>query len=157
MIETDIDYPEGLPNPLRDGHTLNPVQPFMRSQMQSGRARQRRAFTSVPVMGTWNFLFKSDSHAAAFEAWFRDALNDGTEWFNIHRRTPLGIIRLVCRFTSMYSGPTLVGRSMWRYSCPLEIWERPLMPPGWGLHPEYLIHADIFDIAMNREWPEVTP
>lgn len=155
MIETDIDYPAGLPNPLRDGHSLKAVQPFLRTSMASGRARQRRAFTSVPTMGNFNFLFETDNLAAAFEAWFRDSLNDGAEWFNIERKTPLGLIRLVCRFTAMYSGPTLVGRSMWQYSCPLEVWERPLLPEGWGEHPEFVIDADIFDIAMNREWPEV--
>ncbi|AZV93594.1 hypothetical protein CBF45_07575 [Bordetella sp. J329] len=154
MIETDIDYPEGLPNPLREGHSLQSVSPFRRTQMASGRSRSRLLYESVPVRGTWDFIFKTDGQAAAFEAWFRDALKNGTEWFNIPRRTPLGIIRLVCQFTDIYAGPTLVGRSSWRYSCPLEIWERPLMPPGWGLAPEYLIHADLFDIAMNREWPE---
>jgi hypothetical protein len=156
MIQTSIDYPAGLPNPLRDGHSLKAVQPFLRTSMASGRARQRRAFTSVPTMGNFNFLFETDNLAAAFEAWFRDSLNDGAEWFNIERKTPLGLIRLVCRFTAMYSGPTLVGRSMWQYSCPLEIWERPLLPVGWGEHPEFVVDADILDIALNREWPEAT-
>lgn len=154
MIEAHIDYPEGLPNPLREGHSLNPVQPFTRTSMQSGRSAQRRSFSNVPTIGTWTFLFKNDALAAAFEAWFRDALKDGAEWFNINRKTPLGMTRLVCRFTSMYTGPTLVGRSMWQFSCPLEIFERPLMPPGWGENPDYLIHASLFDFAMNREWPE---
>ena len=31
------------------------------------------------------------------------------------------------------------------------------MPPGWGLMPEYLLGADIFDIAMNDRWPKVQP
>src|SRR5690606_34520231 len=155
MIETDIDYPADLPNPLREGHGLNPVQPFSRTGMQSGRARQRRSFTSVPTMGTFDFLFKTDNLAAAFEAWFRDEINDGAEWFNIERKTPLGLIKLVCRFTSMYTGPVLVGRSMWRFSCPLEVWERPLMPPGWGNFPWFVTQASIFDLAMNREWPAV--
>lgn len=154
MIETDIDYPEGLPNPLREGHSLTPVRPFMRTQMQSGRAKQRRLFSNVPVLGTWDFLFKTDTQAALFEAWFKEVLNDGVEWFNIERKTPLGLIRLVCRFTDIYTGPTLVGVSMWRYSCPMEIWERPLMPPGWALFPDFVLNADILDLAINREWPE---
>ena len=54
----------------------------------------------------------------------------------------------------MYAGPDLVGRDRWRVSAALEIWERPLVTPGWGLLPDYLIHADILDIAANRKWPE---
>ena len=154
MISTDIYYPKDLPNPLREGHSLKPVSPFRRTNMVSGRGRNRRAFTSVPVLGTWNFLFKTDGQAAAFEAWFRDSINDGTDWFNIERKTPIGMTMLVCRFTDVYDGPTLVGLSSWRFSCPMEIYERPLLPKGWGALPEYVIHADIFDIAMNREWPE---
>ncbi|MCI2809395.1 hypothetical protein [Eoetvoesiella caeni] len=154
MIETDIDYPEGLPNPLREGHSLRPVSPFMITGMQSGRSRSRRAFTSVPTRGTWDFLFKTDNHAAAFEAWFRDAIHDGADWFNIERKTPLGLIKLVCKFTDVYTGPTLIGRSSWRFSCPLEVWERPLMPKDWGNFPWFVIDANIFDLAMNREWPE---
>lgn len=154
MIKTNINYPRGLPNPLREGHSLSAAQPFMRTQMQSGRSRQRRMFSSVPTFGNFDFLFKKDNQAAAFEAWFRDQLNDGTEWFNIERKTPLGMTQLVCRFTSMYIGPTLVGRSMWRFSCPLEVWERPLMPHGWGEMTDYILGADIIDLAANREWPK---
>lgn len=153
MIETDINYPAGLPNPLRDGHALNPLPTFNRTRMASGRARNRRGFESVPTEGDWQFIF-TDAQAMAFEAWFRDALKNGTEWFNIPRKTPLGMSRLVCRFTSMYRGPELFGRDRWRYVLPLEVWERPMLPPGWGNFPEFVLGASIIDIALNREWPE---
>lgn len=152
MIATDINFPEGLPGPLREGHSLSPVQTFLRTQLQSGRARQRRNFSDVPTMGTWDFIFTSNE-AAAFEAWFRDAINDGVDWFNINRLTPIGNASLVCRFAAMYTGPTLYGRDRWRYSCPIETYERPIMPPEWGILPEFILKADIFDIAMNYEWP----
>lgn len=28
------------------------------------------------------------------------------------------------------------------------------MSPGWGLMPDYLVNASLFDIAMNDRWPE---
>ncbi|RAL80514.1 hypothetical protein CSC34_0624 [Pseudomonas aeruginosa] len=32
--------------------------------------------------------------------------------------------------------------------------ERSIIDPGWAeILPEYILLADIFDIAMNREWP----
>lgn len=152
-MQTDIYYPQGLPNPLREGHALKPVSTFSRTQLASGRARQRLEFENVPVNGVWDFLFDS-SQAAVFETWFAYTINNGVDWFNIQRKTPLGMSMLVCRFTDMYSGPALVGRNLWRYSCPLEIEERTLMPPGWELLPGFVIGSDIFDLAMNREWPK---
>lgn len=152
MIQTDIDFPEGLPCALREGYDLNHVQPFRRTSMQSGRARQRRLFTSVPTMANVSWLF-NDSQAAMFELWFQQTIHDGADWFNCELRSPIGTGPYVCRFTEMYRGPQLVGKGLWRFVATLEIWERPLLPPDWGLLPDYLAGADIFDRAMNREWP----
>ena len=151
-MQTDIYYPAQLPNTLRDGHTLKPASPFSRTELASGRARQRREFSSVPVFGTWDFLFTSPQ-AQLFESWFKNVISDGVSWFNIPRKTPMGMRLLVCRFTSMYSGPTLTGLDCWRYSCPLEIYERDLLPAEWVEFPQFVTGMDIFDIAINREWP----
>lgn len=153
MIETDIDFPSGLPCPTLDANQTNHVQPFIRTEMSSGRSRQRRAFTSVPSVSSYSWVFRSHE-AAAFEAWFRDAINDGAEWFNIHRPTPLGDSVLVCRFTQMYRGPNSLGADLWRVTAELEAFERPLMPGGWGDFPWFVTDASLFDIAMNRLWPE---
>lgn len=153
-ITTDIDYPAGLPWPTKDAYSVKSVQPFVRTQLASGRARQRRQFTSVPTMFTLTFVFTGDGEAAAFESWFRDALLDGGEWFNCPLKTPIGSQYYVCRFTEMYEGPNPFGICAWKVSAKVEAWERPLLPPGWGLMPDYLINADIFDIAMNDRWPK---
>lgn len=153
-ITTDINYPDGLPWPVRDGYDINHVQPFRRTTLASGRARQRKKFTSVPSMFNVTWIFDGDTQVAAFEAWFRDAISDGADWFNSRLKTPIGEGQYVCRFTEMYRGPTLVGLCAWRVSAVLELWERPLMPSGWGLMPEYLLGADIFDVTMNAKWPE---
>lgn len=152
-ITTDITWPEGLPCALREGHSTQHGTPFRRTALASGRARQRRKSVSVPSAKTFKW-YMNEGQCAAFEAWFRDVLLDGGAWFNMAARTPLGKVNLVCRFTDMYSGPDLVGADSWEISARLETWERPLMPPGWGLMPEYLLGADIFDVAMNAKWPE---
>lgn len=131
------------------------VSPLLRSKMQSGRSVQRRAFTSVPTEVKVAWLL-TDNQALAFESWYKDVLLDGAEWFNCKLKTPLGFEEYVCRFVDIYEGPKLMAVSHWRFSAELEIFERPLMPPGWG-DPEavdYLIGASLFDFAMNREWPE---
>lgn len=153
MISTDIDFPVDLPCPLKEEYDLNTVQTFLRTEMQSGRAKQRRRFSDVPTMANVKWHFQGNE-AAVFEIWFKEAIHDGADWFNINLVTPLGEMPYVCRFVSMYKGPTMIGALKWRISAQLEIYERPIMPDGWSLLPEYIIHADIFDIAMNREWPE---
>lgn len=149
----DIDFPAGLPKPLRQGYGLNHVSPFARTEMATGRARQRRTFTSVPSMATVTWLLDT-LQAQTFEAWFRDAITDGADWFNCELKTPIGLRPYECRFADMYDGPTLVGLDHWRYGAELEIRERPILPPGWGLVPDLVQGASIIDVAVNREWPE---
>jgi hypothetical protein len=152
-VETDINWPDGMPCALREGHGTQHGTSFIRTTMASGRARQRRAFTSVPSAQRFQWLFTS-AQCIVFEGWFRDVINDGAEWFNMNSRTPLGIVTpLVCRFTEMYSGPDLEGIDLWRISAELEVWERPLLPPVWSQFPEYVLGANIIDVAMNRKWP----
>lgn len=149
-----IEYPrEYLPLPLREGYTFQAVSPMQRSEMQSGRARQRRRFTSVPTMAAVSWIL-SDVQSQLLEAWFEDALKSGSEWFNCPLKTPEGIQDYVARFTDIYRGPVLVGVSLWRFTAELELRERPILAPGWGNFPGLIAGSRIFDIAMNQEWPE---
>ena len=61
-----IAYPEFLPEPQRDGYGFQPVSPMARSELQSGRARQRRRFTSVPTVASVTWLM-DDTEAQLFE------------------------------------------------------------------------------------------
>lgn len=145
-------YPEGLPRGLHSGRKYQLVSPLMRSDLVSGRARQRRRFTSVPEAVSVNWLF-NDAQGQAFEAWWRDVLVDGSLWFECPLDHPLGYDFYTCRFTGVYSGPDRVGPNLWGYSGELELNERIALAPGWGQFPEFVLEADIFDKAMNREWP----
>lgn len=147
-----IFYPAGLPVGLHDGRTYQLVSPLQRSELTSGRARQRRRFTSVPEMASISWLFNS-VEGMAFEAWWRDALIDGSQWFEMPLQTPLGYTTYTCRFASVYAGPKRVGPNLWSYSGELELQERAVLPPEFGLFPDLILHASIFDIAMNQEWP----
>lgn len=149
-----IEYPrEYLPLPLREGYAFQAVSPMLRSEMQSGRARQRRKFTSVPTMASVSWLL-SDVQAQTFEGWFEDSLKSGSEWFECPLKTPEGINDYVARFTDIYQGPALVGRSHWKFTAELELRERPIVAPGWGNFPGFIAGSSIFDIAMNQKWPE---
>lgn len=150
-------FPSQLPLALQAGYALQHQSPFMRTEMQSGRARQRRMFTSVPSVVSVSWIFETDGEARLFEGWFRDDLGakDGENWFGMPLQTPLGTYHYDCRFTEMYRGPTLVGGDMWQISASLEIRERPVVEVDYAtILPGYVLLSDIFDLAMNREWPE---
>lgn len=153
-ITSNIDFPhQYLPMPQRSGLGYKPVSPLMRSTMTSGRTRQRRKYTSVPTEAGVSWVF-TDVQAQLFEAWFRDAITDGAAWFNMRIRTPLGVSDYVCRFKDIYDGPVLYALGYWKISATLELWERPILPPGWGNFPEFIAGQSIIDYALNKEWPE---
>lgn len=153
-ITTNINYPhDSLPVPLQEGYGLKPVSPLLRTSLTSGRARQRRRYMSTPTMAsvTWTL---TDVQAQVFEAWFRDAITDGSAWFNMNLRTPGGESSKVCRFTDIYQGPSIIGGNYWQYTAELELYDRAIgLPPPWGQFPDFISGMDIIDIALNREWP----
>ena len=122
--------------------------------MTSGRARQRRRYTSTPTQASVKWIFQTDALAQVFEAFFRDALKDGQSWFYLRLQTPIGVKPYKARFIDIYEGPTLVAPKYWQYSATLELWERPLPPAGWGNYPEWLAGQSLLDIALNKEWPK---
>ena len=146
-ISTDINYPaEYLPCPLKENFGLKPTSPLKSSTM--------RAYTSVPSQTSVAWIF-TDGQAQLFEAWVRDITMDGANWFNMPLLTPLGQQDYVCRFTDdFYEGPTPEGGKYWRYTATLELWERPILPPGWAEFPDFIVNSNILDLAVNREWPE---
>jgi hypothetical protein len=63
--------------------------------------------------------------------------------------TPLGAQDYVCRFVDIYGDRHQRGK-YWRYSATLELWERPILPPGWAEFPDFIVNSDILDLAVNR-------
>jgi hypothetical protein len=145
-------YPEQLPLPNRSGYGLKHVSPLQRTQLQSGRARQRRKFTSVPtiVTVTWQF---SSGEAQLFEGWYRYGINDGADWFQISMLTPLGLQTSEARFTDIYQGPQPMGMGLWIVSAEIEMRERKTISEEWIDTPELLVNASVLDIAINDKWP----
>lgn len=148
-----IEYPKGLPAGLQSGSSYQTVSPMQRSTLVTGRAIQRRRYTNVPTSRKISWVF-NNVQAQAFEAWFRDALNDGVSWFECPLKTPLGYMEYTCRFTDVYSGPDRVGPNLWAYSAELELRDRAVPPIGNGNFPDYILYASIFDIAVNDYWPD---
>lgn len=144
-------YPEGLPCPLRESYGFTPVNNIRRTPMDSGRARQRVEFRNVPTMVSLRWVMTSPQ-ASLFEAWAAQVVGAG--WFTLNLLTPLGFADQEVRFTETPVGGELTGKFLWQYKVNCEVRNRPLLDPGWAeILPDYVLNADIFDYAMNREWP----
>lgn len=152
MMTPSLRWPEQLPLGLFIGRKYQTVNPLLRSTMVSGRARQRRQFTSTPVMVEVRWLMNSGD-AQLFENWFQWALKDGTEWFVMPLKMPDGLLDREVRFTEIYDGPTEAGPGLWRFSASIEIRERQSGGDFEYILPLDMTNPEIFDLTMNREWP----
>lgn len=148
-----MDYPDYLPVPLQQGHRVQTVSPLIRSQLATGRARQRRAYTSVPQTVTVEWVMTT-GQSRLFEAWFRWAINDGADWREMPVKTSFGCQREMVRFTDVYEGPIMVNAFRMRYRAEVEIFERRTLTAEDLEFPDPILYSDIIDIALNREWPE---
>ena len=148
-----IQYPKELPYPLRDGYGFSPTSPVKRTVMQTGRSRYRRNYASTPTEAvvTWNM---DESEAQYFEAWFEDVLISGSQWFEVELRTPQGLLPYKAHFKDIYDGPELFGVNRFTFNATLQLWDRPILIGGWALYaPQYILHANLLDFAVNRDWP----
>lgn len=151
-----LAYPEGLPTPQREGYGFDPVSPMTSTKLVSGRSERRRAFVSTPTVATVTWLL-TPSEAQLFEGWFEYVLLSGSLPFECPLLTPIGMEPYRANFVDIYSGPVLVGVDLWRFSAQLSLFKRPLIDKEWIVYaPDYILGADIFDIAMNQKWPRHT-
>lgn len=146
-------YPEGLPRGLHSGRKYQLVNPLMRTPLSTGRARQRRRFTSVPEGVSVGWIFNG-VQGQAFEAWWRDVLIDGSLWFECPLDHPMGYSLYTSRFTGVYEGPSRVGPDLWAYNAELELKERAAPPVGEGEFPDDILYSELLDITINKEWPQ---
>ena len=147
-----IEYPVELPFPTREGFALESTNQIVRTEMQSGRARQRVRFTSVPSFVSLRWIFTTPQ-AQLFDAWASDVARAG--WFTLKLRSPIGLTEHQARFIESPQGPALFGLDRWSYTARVELRDKPKIAPGWALYaPQYILLSSLFDKAMNREWPE---
>ena len=147
-----VSWPTQLPLPEQSGYAIQHVSPTQRTTMVSGRARQRRVYTSVPsnVAVQW---FLTEQQAQLFEAFFRYSITDGADWFLLPLKTPMFTGDYECRFTGIYEGPTLTAFNKWTVSATIEIKERKTLDAILLQTPQYVIDSSIIDIAVNQLWP----
>jgi len=148
-----IQYPEGLPLPLRDGYGFDPVDSKLRTEMVTGAARQRRQYQSTPTYPSVRWLL-TDAQAQLFQSWYEEVLISGVKYFEMRLKTPQGLQPYKVRFVGTYDGPNLDAH-YWRFSATLELYKKPILLGGWALYaPDFMRYMSEFDIAVNKTWPE---
>lgn len=113
-----IKYPTGLKYPLLSSTSFKQQSNILRTEMGSGRARQRQLYQSVPTMmaATWRL---SRNQANIFEG-FIGAV--GPTWFLMKVLTPRGLVDHQVRFTkSPLENFKPLGSGRWEYQAPIEI------------------------------------
>lgn len=144
-------YPEELPLPLREGYGLDKVNKIRSTSMDAGRAVQRWEFDDAPAFPSVSWIF-SEPQSRFFNSWVNHVVKAG--WFTVRLLTDMGFEDVTARFVESPKRQELVGRFSWRWTATLEVEFESLLDPDWViLLPDYILHAEIFDYAMNREWP----
>lgn len=145
-------YPDGLPCPLRNGYATNAVNKIRSTDMDNGRAVQRWEFEDAPLFVNVAWIF-NEEQARLFVAWTNQVVKAG--WFTIRLLTTMGFEDVTARFTGTPQRGQLTGKYLWNYEATLEIEFEPMLEDGWAeILPDYVLMADIFDRAVNVEWPD---
>ena len=133
-MTTTITWPDRLPLPTFDGYAVQPQDAVARTDMESGAARVRRRYTSIPsrIPVRWRF---GPTEFGIFESWFRWMVSDGAQWFSIELLGGMGMVGHEARFIGDNAGSYKAqpqrgspgSGPRWIVTALLEIRERPVM------------------------------
>ena len=120
-----LRWPDTLPLPMVDNYEVQHGEGVLRTDMESGPARQRLEFTQVPnrIPVKWKL---TESEYGVYEAWRLYKGRLGAEWFTIPLRCGLGLVDHGVRFASKHRAPYEVG-GRWYVITELEVRDPPVM------------------------------
>jgi hypothetical protein len=115
-------FPTTLPKPSMRQYSLTPFNNVLRTEMESGPARTRRRYISVPtdVSVTWTLTL---AELDAFQTFYRDTIYDGAGWFLMPVVMGDGEAMRKARFKQPYQAETLANEHVWRVTATLEVME----------------------------------
>lgn len=142
----NVQWPTTLPLPSVEGYGLTPQEAVLRTDMESGPARQRRRFRQTPTRITVRWLF-SEFEFAIFEAWYKYHADEGGQWFEIILTGGLGLLAHEARFTRQFEAQLMSARR-WQVKSELEIRERPTLNES-ALN--ILLDSDFESLLMSVE------
>lgn len=115
-------FPVTLPKPSMRQYSLTPVNNVLRTEMESGPARTRRRYISVPtdVSVVWTL---TRAELEAFQTFYREAIYDGAGWFLMPVVMGDGEALRKSRFKQPYEAATVANEHVWRVTATLEVME----------------------------------
>ena len=151
-----VRFPENLPNALFDGHSKRKVDGVQRTQMQSGRTFSRLEFSDTPSDFSLSWRMTQEQ-AFQFENWHSGAIKGGSLEFIMPVMMTDGFRDRVCKFMGMYQGPDRIGPNTWELTAPVQVRDQvgEGFDPEWWKFSEWIEYASLFDVTMNKHWPEV--
>lgn len=114
-------YPDFLPRPSQN-YNLDVNASIGRTQMDSGRIRQRRRFTSTKdqIAVVWQF---TDQEFAMFTSFVKFKINDGADWFTAEIVTGNGIQEQTVRMQGGNYQSAYRSHFNWNVSAVLDVQE----------------------------------
>ncbi len=152
-----VDYPATLPAPNQAKYALQPVDPVIRTQMDSGSPRNRRRFTTYPTRIPVEWLF-TEAEMATFESWFDNTVNSGESWFNVNLINGLSVSSYEARFYGSNGNPwkaSMQPGNSYVVSAILEVKSRPILDATYlavltAYDPNDIVYAaPVFDTLLN--------
>lgn len=112
-------WPSDLPRPQLAGYQFTPVNAVIRTDMESGPARQRLRFTAAPIMmsAAWRF---TDAQFASFRTFFDSTINRGADWYSAELDTGNGLATYDTRMIEPYQA-TMLSDGLWEVTGKLEL------------------------------------
>ncbi|MFM0326080.1 hypothetical protein [Caballeronia glebae] len=122
-----VAWPDRLPSPSETGYSYQAQAPFIRTNMDSGLARQRRRFVRIPttVSVAWTL---SQEELALFEAFVHYDLIDGAAWFSALIANGQELKSVKARMPAA-AKVDLVEPGVWRVTAQLETLDMPMATP----------------------------
>lgn len=118
-----VTWPATLPPPLTNGLGIEPGDGILRTEMESGPARQEEIFTGVPEKVQLKWVFDAWEYAV-FKAWYKWRAHQGATWFGIDLPAGIGIIPHEARFVGQ-PREQLLGGGTWEVSAQIEVRDPP--------------------------------
>lgn len=148
-------FPDNLPPPLLRSHRMQKLDGVVRTRMESGRTFARRDFSDTPNDFTLSWQM-DQAQAFQFELWHANAIKGGALEFIMPVMMSDGMRDRVCKFLSMYEGPNKTGPCTWEVSASVQVRDQvgEGINPDWWQFPQWIEYASLFDITMNKHWPE---
>lgn len=119
-------FPSTLPSVMMSEYGFKPGNAVARTEMDTGLARQRRRFVSVPTEYSVKWKF-TRAQFAIFEKFFEEDIFHGAGWFTIQLVNGVGETTYTARFIEPYSVTTIAKEFMWEVTATIEAVGRPLL------------------------------